>query len=145
MQFIFKSIIILWVTSTITWAANKPIFTAPEPTDSPYRKAGHLIFISSQVPINPITHVLVSSDARQQVRQVFDNVKEQVIESGATMNDVVKINVYMDDIDLIFPIVKEYIPDYFEVPYPSRTPVGGLSFGASSGFRVAIDAIVFIN
>lgn len=110
--------------------------------DSSYRKAGNFIFISSQVPINPTTHQLVSNDIRQQVKQVLDNLRKQIIESGANINDVVKIDVYMDDIDLILPIVNEYIPQYFDAPYPARSPMGGLSFG-KTGFKIAIDAILY--
>jgi|GEM_PF-1267302 2-iminobutanoate/2-iminopropanoate deaminase len=119
-------------------AMNDPV------TDSPYRKAGNFIFISSQVPINPVTHKLVSSDVNQQVRQVLENLREKVIESGAEMKDVIKLTLYLEDIDSVFPVVKEYIPQYFEPPYPARSPVPGLSFG-KTGFKIAIDAILYVN
>lgn len=114
-------------------------------TDSPYRQAGHFIFISSQVPINPITQKLVSADPNKQVKQVLDNVQTEVIASGANMTDVIKITVYMNDIDTVFPIVKQYIPQYFsKPPYPARSPIGGVSFG-QTGFKVAIDAIAYVK
>jgi 2-iminobutanoate/2-iminopropanoate deaminase len=146
MQFILNkcvklNVYLLLITATFAWTAHA--YKMDESTDSPYRKAGDLIFISAQVPINPITHQLVSHNVDAQVKQVFENLRQQVITAGSTMNDVVKITVYMDDIDLIFPVVKQYIPKYFNSPYPARSPIGGLSFGQTSGFRVAIDAIVY--
>lgn len=145
MNYVKNSMFLLFLTSTIAWAAQDLSYIATEATDSPYRKAGNMIFISTQIPINPLTHQLVSNDIGEQVKQVFENLHDQVIAAGATMNDIVKINVYMDDIDLIFPLVKEYIPKYFDAPFPARSPIGGLSFGLSSGFRVAIDAIVYMK
>lgn len=139
-----KSISAFLVMTTLLFVHNASV-AATESTDSPYRQAGNLLFISTQVPINPLTHQVVSDDVSEQVKQVLENLKAQIIAAGATMNDVVKMNIYMDDIDLIFPIVKEFIPQYFNAPYPARSPIGGVSFGQSSGFRVAIDAIVYEN
>jgi enamine deaminase RidA (YjgF/YER057c/UK114 family) len=140
---VISSSIALSATATKTWGGFEQPTITEESTDSPYRKAGELIFISTQVPISPLTHELVSSDISKQVDQVLENLRQQVIASGGSMKDVMKINVYMDDIDLVFPIVKEYIPHYFEKPYPARSPFGGLTFRKSTGFRIAMDAVVY--
>lgn len=113
-------------------------------TDSPYRKAGPFVFISSQVPIDPATGK-VSSEIEDQVKTVLANLQAKVIESGATMDDVVKLTVYMSDIDAIFPVVKQYIPYYFNSPYPARSPMGNIAFPKQSGFKLVIDAIVYIK
>lgn len=130
------------LAATISFATNDAQLIGG-PTDSPHRKAGNIIFISTQIPLNPETRQ-VPSDIHQQVKLVLDNLKAEVNAAGATMNDVVKITVYMDDIDTIFPVVKEYLPQYFSAPFPARSPIGGLSFG-KSGFRVAIDATVYLK
>jgi 2-iminobutanoate/2-iminopropanoate deaminase len=135
------------LTNTSTEKLYPPTVNAFAPsndTDSPYRQAGPFIYISSQVPIDPVTHQLVSRNIDQQVKQVLDNLRAQVLASGAKMTDVIKITVFMDDIDSVFPVVKQYIPDYFSTPYPARSPIGGVSFG-NAGFKIAIDAVVYVK
>ena len=108
---------------------------------SDYRKADKFIFISSLSPIDPVTHKL-SDDTDQQVRQVFENLQTKVKELGAKMNDVVKVTVYMDDMDTVFPLVDKWMSVYFtEEPYPARTPLG-VNFG-SRGYKVVVEAIVY--
>lgn len=73
---------------------------APKPV-GPYSQgvlAGNLLFVSGQLPINPLTNELVKSSFKEAARQALNNVIEIVRASGGNIKNIVKVTVYLKDI-----------------------------------------------
>lgn len=99
---------------------------APEPI-GPYsqgvRSGGGLVFLSGQIPIDPATGVLVEGDIRDQTHQVFANLRAVLSAAGATLDDVLKVTVYLRDME-DFPAVNAVYAEYFdEADAPARATV----------------------
>jgi len=108
---------------------KEKIFTedAPEPL-GPYSQAikisdfDDLIFISGQVPIDPETGKLVDGDIKKATRQTLENVESIAIESGAAIDDIVKVQIYLKDLD-DFDKMNEVYEEYFQESKPARAAV----------------------
>jgi 2-iminobutanoate/2-iminopropanoate deaminase len=129
-------------------AARQPspaeiIFTekAPLPlgTYSQAVRTGNLVFLSAQTPVSPITGQVEATDFDGQMRQTMDNLKAMAEASGGTLGNVVKVTVFITDID-DFPHMNSVMEEYFNKPYPARTTAG--ANGLARGTLVAIDAIM---
>jgi len=92
----------------------------PRPTYpySPGTKAGNMIYISGQIPLNPETMELVEGE-ESQIRQVFDNISAICEEANCSINDIVKLNVSLQDLSM-FSLVNEVMSELFTEPYPAR-------------------------
>lgn len=115
---------------------------APAPV-GPYSHAASsgeqgLLHLSGQTPIDPATGRLVDGDVSTQARQVFTNLQAVLAAVGRTLDDVVKVNVYLVDM-ADFSAVNEVYATVFAEPYPARTTVAvaGLPLGA----RVEIELV----
>ena len=115
---------------------------APAPV-GPYSHAASsgeqgLLHLSGQTPIDPGTGRLVDGDVSTQARQVFTNLQAVLAAAGRTLDDVVKVNVYLVDM-ADFSAVNEVYATVFAEPYPARTTVAvaGLPLGA----RVEIELV----
>ena len=71
-------------------------------------KTGNTIYLAGQIPLVPETMVLVDGDMRAQIRRVFENLVAVAKASGGSLQDVVKLNVYLTDLGH-FPLVNEEI------------------------------------
>lgn len=108
----------------------------------PYSQAvrvGNTLWVSGQIPLDPRTKELVQGDFEAETRQVFDNLKAIVVAAGATLDDVVKANVYLTDL-AHFALVNTIMSDYFREPYPARAAVGVAAL--PRGARVEVECIV---
>jgi 2-iminobutanoate/2-iminopropanoate deaminase len=85
-------------------------------------RAGQLLFLSGQVPIDPATGQLVSGDIAAQTRRVFDNLAAVLKAGGRSFGDVVRTTVFLADMN-DFAAVNEVYGQYFEEPYPARATV----------------------
>ena len=97
---------------------------ASEPI-GPYSQAvqcGNLIFISGQIPINPITNELDNSSMEAQVRRVFENIKAICHASNSDLQNILKVNLYLTNLQ-DFDIVNQVMQEYFQAPYPARACV----------------------
>jgi len=108
--------------------SRKVIFTPLAPTPvGPYSQAvistGPTLYLSGQIGLNPVSRTLVSSTVAEQAQQAFTNFKTVVEASGATLNDVVKVNIFLTDMTS-FPVVNEVMKSFFDAPYPARSTVG---------------------
>lgn len=115
---------------------------APAPV-GPYSHAASsgeqgLLHLSGQTPIDPATGRLVDGDVSTQARQVFTNLQAVLAAAGRTLDDVVKVNVYLVDM-ADFSAINEVYATVFAEPYPARTTVAvaGLPLGA----RVEIELV----
>ena len=103
---------------------------------------GELVFLSGQIPLDPATMSLVEGDFETRARQVFDNIAAVVEAAGGTLDGVVKLTIYLTDLDN-FATVNSVMEDYFEAPYPARAAVGVASL--PKGADVEADAILALE
>lgn len=103
-------------------------------------RAGDSIYLSGQIPLDPTTGELVEGGIAEHVRQVFENLRALAEEAGASLADVVKLNVYLTSMDS-FPVVNEIMAGYFSEPYPARAAVGVAEL--PKGVAVEMDAVIF--
>lgn len=97
---------------------------APEPI-GPYShlvRCGDVIYLSGQIALDPETMELVASDAETEARQVFKNMETVLNASGCTLNDVVKLTVFVTDLDK-FNSVNAVMSEVLSPPYPARSTV----------------------
>ena len=102
---------------------------------------GGLTFISGQIPLVPETMEVVEGNFEARAVQVFENLKAVAEEAGGTLNDAVKITVFMTDLDN-FAIVNSVMERYFDQPYPARAAVGVASL--PKGVDIEADAVLAI-
>ncbi len=108
----------------------------------PYSQAvrvGNTIWVSGQIPLDPLTKELVTGDIEVQIRRVFDNLKAIVAAAGASFDNVVKANVYLTDLSH-FGVVNRVMAEYFVEPYPARAAVGVAAL--PRGAEVEVECIV---
>jgi len=86
-------------------------------------KVNNTVYLSGQIPLIPETMVLVSDDFEAQAHQVFKNLSAVCTAAGGTIQDIVKLNIYLTDLGN-FPIVNDVMSQYFEQPYPARAAIG---------------------
>lgn len=103
---------------------------------------GGLLYVSGQIPLVPGTMELVSSDIDQQINQVFDNLSAIAAAAGTTLNDAVKLTVYLTDLGH-FSSVNEVMSQRLAQPYPARVALEVSALPRSA--LVEIDAIVAIS
>jgi len=110
----------------------------------PYSQAvrvGDMVFMSGQIGLDPTTGMLVEGiDA--QAHQVFLNMRAVAEAAGATLDDFVKLTVFVVDLG-DFAKVNEIMQSYFKAPYPARSTVevSGLPRGA----RVEMEGIIAVK
>ncbi|CUU04355.1 endoribonuclease L-PSP [Candidatus Thermokryptus mobilis] len=97
---------------------------APKPI-GPYSQAviaGNLIFTAGQIPIDPTTNQVVQGDIKEQTRRVLENLRAILEAVGSTFDDVVKVTIYMKDLNE-FSAMNEVYSEYFKNSPPARTTV----------------------
>ena len=102
-------------------------------------KAGTTVYLSGQIPLVAESMEMVSEDFEKQARQVFENVKAVCEAAGGSMNDVVKLNIYMLDLSH-FAKVNEIMSSYFTQPYPARAAIGVAA--VPKGAQIEIDGVM---
>jgi len=85
-------------------------------------EAGSLIFTSGQLPIIPETGELLKDDIKKETLQSLKNVEAILKESGATIEDIVKVNVYIRNM-AEFPLINEVYEEFFGEHKPARSLV----------------------
>lgn len=105
-------------------------------------RVGDTVYLSGQIPLVPETMQLVNGDMRAQITQVFENLKAVAEAAGGSLDDVVKLNVYLTDL-AHFPLVNELMASYFAEPYPARAAVGVASL--PRGAAVEADGVMVLR
>jgi reactive intermediate/imine deaminase len=100
------------------------------------------VFLSGQIPLDPATMEIVDGDFEARARRVFDNLSAVAAAAGGTLDDVVKLTVFLTDLGN-FATVNAVMEDYFRKPFPARAAVGVASL--PKGVDVEADAILFLN
>ncbi|HMD74361.1 MAG TPA: RidA family protein [Steroidobacteraceae bacterium] len=102
-------------------------------------RAGGTLWVSGQIPLDPATKELVPGDMEAQVRRVFENVKAIVHAGGASLDEVVKVTIFLVDL-AHFALVNKIMAEYFREPYPARAAVGVAAL--PRGAQVEVECIV---
>lgn len=105
-------------------------------------KIGDTVYLSGQIPLVPETMEVVEGDFSEHVRQVFRNVTAIVEASGGTLEDFVKINVFLTDLSN-FATVNEVMTEFFQEPYPARAAIGVAAL--PKGVAVEVDGILSLE
>ena len=100
-----------------------------------------LVFVSGQTPLVPATMEMVEGGIEEQIHQVFKNISAICEAAGGTLNDIVKLNVFLTDM-ANFPHVNTIMAMYFEQPYPARAAVGVRALPKNAD--VEMDAILAV-
>ena len=85
-------------------------------------RAGSLLFVSGQVPIDPATGQIVNGDIAAQTHRVFQNIGEILTAGGASFDHVVRTTVFLADMN-DFTAMNEAYATYFTAPAPARATV----------------------
>lgn len=122
-----------------------PIHTDAAPAAiGPYSqavRAGDTVWLSGQIPLDPATGELVDGDFELRVRRVLQNLAALCRAAGGELGDIVKLNVYLTDLDR-FAAVNALMAEAFDEPFPARAAVevAGLPKGAD----VEMEAVAVI-
>jgi reactive intermediate/imine deaminase len=124
---------------------KEPIQTSRAPAAiGPYSqaiRAGSTIYMSGQIPLDPKTMELVKGDVRAQARQVFDNLAAVAQAAGGSLDNAVRLTIYLTDL-AHFPVVNEIMADYCNEPHPARVTIGVSQL--PRGAAVEIDGILVL-
>jgi 2-iminobutanoate/2-iminopropanoate deaminase len=101
-------------------------------------RAGSLLFVSGQIPLDPATGAMVTGDIAAQTHRVFANLKAILEAAGASFDHVVRTTVYLADMN-DFATVNEIYGTYFSSPAPARATVQAARLPRDA--RVEIDVI----
>ena len=113
---------------------------APVGAYSPAVRAGPFIFVSGQVPRDPVTGELIGNDVESQTAQVVKNLERVLNAAGASLADIVSVIVYLENIEdwgRFNTAYKALMP----APYPTRTALGA----GLHGFIVEISAVAYVG
>ncbi len=100
---------------------------------------GDSIYLSGQIPLDAHSGQLIEGPMRAQIERVLDNLAALAKAAGATLDDCVKLNVYLTDLSH-FALVNEVMTGYFSQPYPARAALGVAAL--PRGATVEMDAIL---
>lgn len=104
-------------------------------------KIQNTVYLSGQIPLNPETMEMCQQDFKTEARRVFDNVKAVCEAAGGSIQDMVKVNIFLIDLGN-FAQVNEVMSEYFEQPYPARAAIGVAQL--PKGANIEIDGIMEI-
>lgn len=106
----------------------------------PYSQAvrsGNLLFVSGQIPLNPQTNRIEETTIEGQTRQVFTNIRAILTAAGCTLDDVIRVEVYLKDLQ-DFGTLNQIYSEYFTADVkPARQTL--------QVARLPLDALVEIS
>ena len=105
-------------------------------------KVGNTVYLSGQIPLDAATMTLVEGSMDAQIRRVFDNLSAVAEAADGSLNDIVKLNVFLTDLSH-FALVNEIMAGYFNDPFPARAVIGVASL--PRGASVDIDAVMVLG
>jgi len=105
-------------------------------------KVGDVVYMSGQIPLVPETMAVIEGDFATQVRRVFDNLTAVAEAAGGSLQDIVKLNIFLTDLSY-FGTVNEIMAEYFQQPYPARAAIGVASL--PKDVPVEMDAVMHLG
>ena len=122
------------------------IFTEDAPKAiGPYSqavKSGGFLFVSGQIPLNPVSGDLMNSSIEDQAEQVITNLSAICKAANTNLSNIVKLTIYITDMN-DFSIVNQAMENHFEAPYPARATIEVSALPL--GVNVEMDAIVNLD
>ena len=115
---------------------------APAPI-GPYSQAiaaGGFVFVSGQIPTNPSTGEIVSSDIKAETKQVMENIKAILTEAGLSFSNVVKTSIFLTDMQN-FAYVNEVYGTYFTDQFPARETIQVAALPKNVNVEISVIAI----
>ncbi|HEY1063013.1 MAG TPA: RidA family protein [Daejeonella sp.] len=115
---------------------------APEPI-GPYSQAvqaGNMLFISGQIPIDPITNQLIQGGIGDEARQVMKNLEALLQAAGFSFENVVKTTIFLSDMNH-FAEVNEVYGSYFRSDFPARETVAVLGLPKNVNVEISLVAV----
>lgn len=104
-------------------------------------RVGQTVYLSGQIPLDPVTMTMVEGGVEAQIHRVFDNLAAVAEAAGGSLNDIVKLNIFLTDLTH-FPLVNEIMAGYFSQPYPARAAIGVASLPRGAG--VEMDGVMIL-
>jgi reactive intermediate/imine deaminase len=104
-------------------------------------RAGDLLFLSGQIPLDPANGELVTGSIEAQARRVLDNLLAVARAGGSDLDRVVKLTVYLTDLSH-FAAVNAVMAAYFQAPYPARAVLGVAAL--PRGATLEIEAVCLV-
>lgn len=104
-------------------------------------KVGNFVFTSGQIPLNPATGELITSDIRSEARQCLENVKAILEEAGTNLNNVIKATVFIKDMNQ-FSQINEVYGEYFAQDKPARSCVEVARLPKDVNIEIEVVALV---
>lgn len=124
----------------------KPFSTPDAPaaigTYSQAVRAGDVVYLSGQIPLDPKTMQIVEGGFEAQAKRVFDNLRAVARAAGGDFDRVVRVTVYLTDL-ANFAKVNEVMATYFREPYPARAAVGVASL--PRGALIELEAMMYLG
>ena len=125
---------------------NRAVITTPNAPEAigPYSQAvkvGNTVWLSGQIPLVPGSMELVTGDISDQATQVFNNLAAVAEAAGGTLNNAVKINISLTNLDH-FAAVNEVMASFLQAPYPARACVQVAAL--PKGVDIEVEAILAI-
>lgn len=117
-----------------------PGVPTPKNPYSPAVKAGGFIFVSGQIPLDAATGEMSYGDIQHETRLTLSNIQRILEGSGSSLEQVVKVNVYLAD-ERDFAKMNEVYIEFFGKDRPARTTIG-CKF-ANPTMKVEIDCIAY--
>ncbi|CAG2114751.1 unnamed protein product [Medioppia subpectinata] len=117
--------------------------SAPNPvgTYSQAIRVGNTVYLSGQVSIDPKSGQVVLESFEAQAEQVFNNLRAVAEASGATLDHIVKLTIFIKDFKH-FPTVNQTMEKYFKKPFPARSTIGVSSLPL--GVDIEVEAIIHL-
>ena len=103
---------------------------------------GTTIYLSGQIPLVPETMEIVDGGIENEIHQVFKNLTAVCQEAGGDLNNIVKLNIFLTDLNN-FAVLNEIMATYFDQPYPARAAIGVNEL--PKGVSVEMDGVMVMN
>lgn len=125
---------------------NKTVIQTPDApaaigTYSQAVRVDHTVYLSGQIGLDPNTMTMVEG-IEAQIHRVFQNLRAVASAAGSSLDDVVKLNIYLTDL-AHFAKVNEIMANYFHQPYPARAAVGVAAL--PRGALIEADGVLYLQ
>ena len=101
--------------------------------------AGHMVFLSGQVGLDPKTGEIVAGGLEAEARRAFSNLAAVAEAAGSSLAAAVRVTIYLADLGQ-FAVANRIMQEFFSEPYPARVTIGAA--GLPRGAAIEVDCIL---
>jgi len=102
-------------------------------------RAGDTVYVSGQIPLDPASGELIMGNIDAEIRRVLDNLEAIAAAAGGSLDQVVKLTVFLTDL-AHYARVNEIMQQYFREPYPARAAIGVAAL--PRGARIEMECVL---